>query len=187
MSNRDRLAAAKEHVLARLKEIRPWVFNRSKGLPAELLKQEYSLCRSIDGLPPLKKLSAARQKRLSDEAARGDVKASCVLLDAAIDDLDDRITLRPSMLKQHAIMALQRSRIAMSSKRGRKSVTNFTRDWLIANWVKELQRFGFKPTRNREERKRESGCSVIAAVLSESGLNLSEEAVSKIWRRRSKT
>jgi hypothetical protein len=40
------------------------------------------------------------------------------------------------------------------------------------------------PTRGREQRKRESGCSIVAKALTFLGRGVSEEAVEKIWQNR---
>lgn len=72
-------------------------------------------------------------------------------------------------------------------KRGRKPETNLARDWLIAKCVAELRRFGYAPTRNREQKKHESGCHLVARILPTFGLyDLGETGVECIWRRLSK-
>jgi len=43
--------------------------------------------------------------------------------------------------------------------------------------------FGFNPTRNEVSYGRKSACGIVAKVLTENDLNLSEAAVAKIWQK----
>jgi hypothetical protein len=63
-------------------------------------------------------------------------------------------------------------------RRGRTS-----RDLSIATTVKEIAReFGVKPTRNRASRAHVSACSIVAEVLADLKINLSEAGVEHAWK-----
>ena len=125
MNEPDKLIAAKKHVRASLESLKPWVFDRRKGSPAELSDQEYWLTRST---PRRKKLSAADQKNYLDAALAGDDNASCVLLDEIIDCLHfaGRLKELSGTLREYAVLALQRNKIAILKKRGRKVAKRIT-------------------------------------------------------------
>jgi hypothetical protein len=57
------------------------------------------------------------------------------------------------------------------------------RDLSIASTVETIAReFGLKPTRNRASRAHVSACSIVAEVLAELKINLSEDGVENAWK-----
>ena len=57
------------------------------------------------------------------------------------------------------------------------------RDLSIASTVEAIAReFGLKPTRNRASRAHASACSIVAEVLAELKINLSEDGVENAWK-----
>jgi hypothetical protein len=68
-----------------------------------------------------------------------------------------------------------------NKKRGRKAETARDQDVIEVVWT--LASAGVRPTRNREQRLFESGCSIAAKVFTERGPSLSEQGAEKIWQR----
>ena len=76
----------------------------------------------------------------------------------------------------------------------RKPEKHQWRNLFIVRAVREMQEFGFKPTRspNRDLHPRECGCSIVKTVLKERGLkndkgrSWKEGAVVQIWKRHQK-
>jgi hypothetical protein len=119
--------------------------------------------------------SAAMRK--NDPAAHSD------LIDEAIACLSD--TRIDNRIKSYLVATLEKHMRTISKTRGRKAETNFIRDEMIACVIENLQyEFGFNPTKNESKKARASGCSIVASVLREGGLDLKERAVETIWRRR---
>jgi hypothetical protein len=58
-----------------------------------------------------------------------------------------------------------------------------SRDLSIASTVETIAReFGLKPTRNTASRKHVSACSIVAEVLANLKINLSEDSVENAWK-----
>jgi hypothetical protein len=58
-----------------------------------------------------------------------------------------------------------------------------SRDLSIASTVGAIEReFGLKPTRNRASRAQASACSIVAEVLADLKINLSENGVEHAWK-----
>jgi hypothetical protein len=112
---------------------------------------------------------------------KNDPKAHRALINEAITYLRG-----PDLINRYAVEALGKHMMMISKKRGPKAEKNFIRDAMIVCVIEDLQyEFGLNPTRNREEKTRESGCSIVASVLTENGLDhLTEQAVAKIWQHR---
>jgi hypothetical protein len=201
--DRDRQAAI-EHVRARLREVGNLVFHPTQyPRPNEIARifQQHSFAQTTAAEIASGIASEAAVKRLILKTwLNADVEARCTLLDGVIAYLWRTPTALPygHEFRQVIIAALEDYMAMVSKKRKRKAVRNFNRDYAIAVLVRELQEFGFPPTRNREaseERQRDSGCSIVAAVLAEGildteiikfnqpGLNLTESGVAKIWER----
>jgi hypothetical protein len=68
-----------------------------------------------------------------------------------------------------------------NKKCGRKAETARDQDVIEVVW--KLASVGVRPTRNREQRLFESGCSIAARVFTERGPPLSEQGAEKIWQR----
>jgi hypothetical protein len=168
-----------------------YVFQRSRRSKERLKSQEifhdqHQLRRHINPhFPRRRRLSEAKLIQLYDAATLNhDTDAQCRLLTEVIDylGLKLRSLVVDALIRSYAVQALENYMMLVSKKRGRKAEKNFARDWFIGRTVEELRRFGFSPTRNRAERQRQSGCSIVAEVLADGGLHLSEQAVEKIWR-----
>jgi hypothetical protein len=191
----DRLAAAREHARTALltRDAFELVFHRresgEKLTPEEILHDWHLLRRRFT--PP----SPSRRKRMSEAKLREtysrairkkDLKAHSALTNEAIACLLDPRSKLPALIETYVVEALEKHMMALSNKRGVKSERNFIRDGLITDEIERLEYdFDLKPTRNRAQGKvRESGCSVVASVLAEGGLHLTEQAVEKIWQHR---
>jgi hypothetical protein len=94
----------------------------------------------------------------------------------------------PMLLRELVVRSLRRPRPPLSvtiSRGGRDA-----RDRAIAYAVQEIVReTGLKPTRNRTRRMKgafPSACSIVADTLGNRKINLSEDAVEKIWGEYSK-
>jgi hypothetical protein len=130
--------------------------------------------------------STAVLAEMIEAAQTGNDKAARTLLEISSDLVNSEREF-PRLLSCYLVSVISRQQAAMNKKRsGRKKRTNFKRDYAVAAAISELQSFGYNPTRNREEKQRESGCSIVVKVLAaERNLYLSEAAVEKIWERRS--
>jgi hypothetical protein len=120
-----------------------------------------------------------------------DAAAELTMIDEAIRYLHDPGLKLPSnrievLIQEFAVGVLEDRRRQVTAKRGRKPDVNFLRDHYIATVIKGVCAFGFYPTRN-EATKSESGCSIIARVLADGGLDLKEDAVEKIWQNSGET
>jgi len=128
-------------------------------------------------------------------------------VEAAIDDAHEYLTYLPGPLDERSLCILLLALGALSKKkltedtvidllskalfprprkRGGDTFINSTRNIYIVGAVHHIHRkFGFAPTRNRSMRSdgsRESACSIVAEALScLKHINLSEDAVDKIW------
>ena len=183
---KDQLAAGKEWARTTLHYSSPFIFTPAKPGPegqlhrynVNTLKREVE-DRNFNGLVP-----SESELRLMCHAATigNDAQAACDLLELAGDLLMEDRAL-PNPLQKYVFLLIQDHVAKLRKKRGRKGETNFGRDWFIATTVHRLQDFGFRPTRNREEKRRESGCSIVAALLAERGLNMSELNIESIWKR----
>jgi hypothetical protein len=71
------------------------------------------------------------------------------------------------------------------SRRERRRPANTIRDHWTVDMIAYLRdEYSIKPTRNRESRrKRDCGCSIVAKVLGELGINLTETGVEEVWRQ----
>jgi hypothetical protein len=123
-----------------------------------------------------------------------DAEAERVVIDEAIKYLHEPGLKLPTdrievIMQQLLVGILEDYRRRISPKRGQKAEKNALRDRYIVRVIKGVcSTFGFKPTRNRVTRKRESGCSIVAKVLAKNGLDrLNEEAVAKIWEKSGET
>src|SRR5262249_39776975 len=70
-----------------------------------------------------------------------------------------------------------------------KAHTNFRRDFAIVGAVGELVACGLSATRNEathnnDGSERECACSIVAGLLEELGVKLSDGAVAKVWAKR---
>jgi hypothetical protein len=175
------LAAATERARDRLRYSEP-LFVRTRRIESGnpfVVENTYNLRK----LKPWRyRLPSDTDLGLMVKAAKaGDVKAASTLLEMASGLLDSELKL-PRILIGYVIYVLRDQWAVLNKKRK----TNFNRDYVIACTIAELQHLGYNPTRNREEKQRESGCSIVAKVLAERSLKLPETAVEKIWQRFSK-
>jgi hypothetical protein len=195
MQQDQKLKAATKYAHTRLKEAGLFVFGLAKGTEFERSLMSYNVhkVRNLAALGPTRPFDKARRDELPpitvltqmlfNAATTGkDPQAACALLEMAVNLLDRGEKL-PDPLRIYVVLALRSYALTLSKKHGRKKETNFARDFFVARAISELRQFGYNPTRNREEKQRESCCSIVVKVLSEGGLNLSEAAVEKIWER----
>jgi hypothetical protein len=120
------------------------------------------------------------------------VAAERVMIDEAIKYLHepglklrtDRIEV---IIQELIVGILEDHKRRISKKRGQKAEVNALRDQFIAKVIKGVCAFGFKPTRNRAEERRESACSIVTKVLASNGLHRTEAAVAKIWQKSGET
>jgi hypothetical protein len=109
------------------------------------------------------------------------------LLDYAAGLLDNEKQL-PRGLGMYVAHALRLHAHKLSGTPARAEETNLWRDALVEYAVHQMRQFGFKPTRNREQKRKEkdSGCSIVTKALNRQGFNLTERTVKGIWQGRSK-
>jgi len=72
-------------------------------------------------------------------------------------------------LSEYTAWALRIYLHKLTSKSARLAETNYWRNQVIAKAVREMQQFGFKRTRNPEQKNRACGCSIVASALNETG------------------
>jgi hypothetical protein len=115
-------------------------------------------------------------------------RSDLVTVDAADADLRNEARIRIAMLPEDVLPAHMKRLVCdilseykvLPRKRGNKSAG--WRDLLVARAVERMTEFGFKPTRNAgHHHRRESGSSIVARVLKECGLQLTERRVGDIW------
>lgn len=81
------------------------------------------------------------------------------------------------------LLSLVFEKTALAPNRGRPS--NRIRDHYITHAVATGAGYGFTPTRNREKSGRQpTACGIVATVLAELGITLTETSVEDIWSRR---
>ena len=68
-------------------------------------------------------------------------------------------------------------------KTGRPRERDNRNAWICA-LVQTARRLGFDETRNSATERRASACSIVAAVLTEMGMPLSEKTIEGIWNKR---
>lgn len=69
--------------------------------------------------------------------------------------------------------------------RGRDSLENSHRDFVIIETIAELRKKGFNPTRN-EYSQSVSACDVVADAITKLGMEMSYDGVCRIWKSRPK-
>jgi hypothetical protein len=94
-------------------------------------------------------------------------------------------------LSNHALEYLDRRLLekekttaASPSKRGRRPY--IVRDLFIMSVISAIRTYGILPRRSvaaRDDGRRVSGCSIVAEVLGELGINLTERGVEEVWSR----
>lgn len=108
------------------------------------------------------------------------------LLELAAGLLDKGQQLPPG-LDVYVVRALRLYAHKLRGTRARAEETNLWRDALVEWAVHEMRQFGFKPTRNREQKTTtESGCSIVTKVVNGRSFNLTERTVEGIYQGRSK-
>jgi hypothetical protein len=199
MSGDDRLVAAREHARNALLngDVYELIFHRHRESREKMTLEEVLHDRHL--LRPRFALPFSSRQRMPEAeleetylaaTRKNDLKAHCALINEAIAYLSNPGFKLPNkhigdLIANYAAEALEKYRMLISKKRGLKAEKNFIRDKMIAYVIEGLQyQFELAPTRNREEKAHESGCSIVAGVLAEGGLPLTEQAVEKIWQRR---
>jgi hypothetical protein len=125
---------------------------------------------------------------LVEQANRGNTDADRVLREATAELLQRRQALPDSLRDWLTDYLVSDARPGGKGKprRGPKPRTLASRDHTLALAVKRLthKHWGFAPTRHREMKAVESGCSIVHKALAGlPGINLSESGVEKIWER----
>jgi hypothetical protein len=152
--DRNRQAAI-EHVRARLREVWDLLFHSTRyPRRNEIVRifQQHSFAQTAADEIASGVASEAAVKRLILRAhLNDDEDARCTLLDGAIGYLWRTPAALPYGYEFRAVViaALEDYMAMISKKRKPKAAQNFKRDYAIAVLVKELQEFGFPPTRNR--------------------------------------
>jgi hypothetical protein len=116
------------------------------------------------------------------------LRSDLVTVDAADADLRNDARLHIAMLPDRVLPKHLRIFVCdllseykvLSRKRGNKLTA--WRNLLVTHAVRRMINYGFKPTRNPGHRhRRESGSSIVAKVLRENGVRLTERRVGDIW------
>lgn len=89
----------------------------------------------------------------------------------------------PYGLAWYAAVALRIQ--AHKGTKARLKETNYWRNLFITKAVNEMGQFGFKPTRNPEQKTRHCGCSIVAMALPRH-FELGEDGIRKVWQSVSK-
>jgi hypothetical protein len=191
MSEADKLAAAMEYAQKTLTGERglALVFQRSPKTGKSLTPGQIFAEVDFDTLWGTDFSEHLAEDDLERTYLKGDKEATRTLIDEAIKYLhepglklaSDRIEV---LIKEFVVGVLEDKRRDIARKRGRKVEINTLRNRFIVHVVKGVCTYGFEPTRNEASRNHESGCSIVAAVLAERGLNLTEGAIAKIWEKR---
>jgi hypothetical protein len=119
------------------------------------------------------------------EQARSGDKDALAVLQREIMDLVRRGSPLPQALQDYVEEALGPG----SRPSRRNAAPNLVRDWYIAEAVATVERLGFDRTRNvatAYKDLRQSACSLVADVLKEEGVEMTEQNVARIseaWRR----
>ena len=78
---------------------------------------------------------------------------------------------------------------APCTQAGRDVFSNLDRDERILQSVTRVVQRGFAPTRSHVSKDKgqvHSACSIVAATLHQLGINIAENAIEAIWRKRNK-
>jgi hypothetical protein len=100
-------------------------------------------------------------------------------------EMRDRGEEPPATLKAYGIKAVLRGPVTRRAGRN-MWFDNWRRDIGISLLVYlTSQRFGLRPTRNREQRRRQqpSACSIVSTALGRGHFNIAEKRVENIWGR----
>lgn len=68
-------------------------------------------------------------------------------------------------------------------RKGKRRRKNAVRDQYLVLMIEQIEKRGIKATRNDASHK-PCGCSIVAQVLGELGVNLDERGVEDVWRQR---
>jgi hypothetical protein len=115
---------------------------------------------------------------LIEQAGRGD-KDALAVLQREIMDLLRRGSPLPQALQEYVEGALGPG----SRRTRRNSAPNLARDWYIAEAVATVERLGFDRTRNVATANKDlhhSACSIVADILKEEGVAMTEQNVARI-------
>ena len=128
----------------------------------------------------------AEPERIFTRAKKGERLARQACLEMAAAYIRRGRPVHP-LLAEFAADALDASARASGKRRGRDPRANELRDLLIANIIADLEAdFGIDPTRNqatKEKGGRESGCAIVARLLTKAGVDLRERAVEDVWAK----
>jgi len=127
--------------------------------------------------------NSALSERVIKLATSGDRSARRACLEAAAKYIAKGHSLQEPLAGFIAQLLLSAAK-APIGRRGQDPRANRLRDMAIATAVLAASEDGgIHPTRNAASRDQASGCSVVAQILTEFGVKLSEGGVEKIWKR----
>jgi len=122
-------------------------------------------------------------RALVKRAQEGDADADAVLCGIAARFISGG-TKMPEFLNWYIFYVLMTRRDAPPPRPARHA--KMGRNVNIVLVVDALQKFGFRPTRNRVTHAQRSGCSIMAEALSKRGFPISEAGVEEVWRDRAR-
>jgi hypothetical protein len=135
--------------------------------------------------PVNQRMLALSPKELWDKTKQGDVDAKHILRHRAAEALYEAMETG-RLSEQWAIRIMHLLFFDPSPvKRRRGRCANPDRDYWITAAIEEVIARGFEPTRNREATEAPfSACAIVAEVLKQMGIKLSERGVETIWAKR---
>lgn len=95
--------------------------------------------------------------------------------------------LPPDVLEYLDRLVAEKQNEAMAPPRKRGQRPNTVRDHFILSVIGAIRRYGIAPRRGaaaREKNAGESGCKIVAELLGELGINLTERGVEEVWSQR---
>jgi hypothetical protein len=175
-------ATAKEAIEAAAELLSNWLAS-SKGQDGSTVRKQILMIDYLDMA-----VYPARLKELISNASH-DAEADAALCIFAAAFIDEDPANMPKPLRSYIANKLRAigSVKTKSGKRGKHSHANFFRDFAITYVVARFVDRGFSPSRNREQqRPTESACSLTTKALKRARVHMSEEAIEKIWRNRTR-
>jgi hypothetical protein len=155
------------------------------ALEPEVLKSDISARQRTQLLRMMARTNAPDEA--VEWALAGDRMARQACMEAAAKHISEGRAL-PGTLANFIAAFLGSAAKKLKGKRGHDPEANIARDLRIVLAVcAAAEKGGLRPTRNDAAQDKsnaaESACSIVARVLSEFGLHLSEGGVARIWRQ----
>jgi hypothetical protein len=168
--------------LSFMKEIWEQPFSPEANREAFLQHAAYEFVMGLTAFPEQRVAAAAKSQAIIDAALRGDTDARNVVNESLLYLIEGGQAV-PEPLKLYTRVLL-RGKLA-PKKRGRSSHKNTVRDYLIRNVFTFLVMRGSNPTRSsatKEKGGEPSAASVLAELLAEVGIHMSESNVMHVCR-----